>query len=161
MRTAMPRGFTLLELAVTLAVLGISLSLALPSLERWFASRRLAGATDAVADALRYARKSAITGQQPVHIVSRGGGAWSLQVDADADASCDNALACVNGADYRGVRLQAADGTLTFSPLKGLPRAANGSAQRAQFTLSLAGCSSSEVQLLATGFVATRYGRCP
>ncbi|NDV13228.1 pilus assembly FimT family protein [Crenobacter caeni] len=153
-------GFTLIELAVTLAVLAVVLAVAAPSFSRWFAAQHLAGATDAVAEALRHARKQALTTQQAVWLGATPGGQWTLRADARANAACDAAWLCVDGADYRGVQLETGSTPIRFSPLKGLPYQAGGAPGSAVFTLSQSGCTPGRVTLLATGFVTAEHGRC-
>ncbi|MGL6071962.1 pilus assembly FimT family protein [Craterilacuibacter sp.] len=158
MRTA--TGFTLIEQLVTLAILAIVLAISAPSLTRWLAAQRLSGATEAVADTLRQARKRAITGQQLIFLSSQPGKHWTLSADASTTTTCDAALLCVDGSDYRGITLSANETALALSPLKALPYKASGAPTSATFTLSQVGCSDSKVILLSTGFVATEYGRC-
>lgn len=153
-------GFTLIELVVTLAVLAVVLAVAAPSFARWFASQRLAGATDAVADAVRHARKQAVTTQQTVWLAATPGSQWTLRADDRANAACDAAWLCVDGADYRGVLLGTGSAPIRFSPLKGLPYQAGGAPGSAVFTLSQSGCTPGRVTLLPTGFVSAEHGRC-
>lgn len=160
MSTRSVTGFSLIELMVTLSVLAIVLAISAPSLTRWFAAQRLSGATEALADTLRQARKHAITGQQTIRLSSQTGEHWALSADPSATATCDTALLCVDSSDYRGITLAASESALTLSPLKAQPYKASGTPASATFTLSQAGCSDSKVLLLATGFVATELGQC-
>ncbi|MCP9759146.1 prepilin-type N-terminal cleavage/methylation domain-containing protein [Aquitalea sp. S1-19] len=158
------RGFTLIEMLVTLSVLAILLTLATPSLSAWFARARLAGATGSVTDTLRFARKQAITRQQPVWLQTRSGDDWSLIVSQNRGESCEQALACIRAADYRGVSLetQGLPAQIRFSPLKGLPQNAAGVALgEASWVLTQQHCSDSTIKLLPTGFIHASKGNCP
>ncbi len=158
------RGFTLIEMLVTLSVLAILLALAMPSLSAWFARARLAGATESLTDTLRFARKQAITRQQPIWLQTRTGDDWSLIVSQNRNESCAQALACIRAADYRGVSLatQGLPAQIRFSPLKGLPQNAAGAALgEARWMLTQPNCSDSIIKLLPTGFIHASQARCP
>jgi len=64
------RGFTLIELAITIVVMGIVLGFSIPAFQSLSASFQLRGAAEDVAGQLRLAREKAIaTGvEQPMHI---------------------------------------------------------------------------------------------
>ncbi len=70
MTTRTERGFTLIELAITILVMGIVLGFSLPAFNRISASYQLRGAAEDMAGQLRLAReKSIATGvPQPMHI---------------------------------------------------------------------------------------------
>lgn len=62
------RGFTLVELLVTMAIAGIVLALAVPSMTQFLAEQSAAGNADELAEALRYARSEAIKSGRSVEI---------------------------------------------------------------------------------------------
>ncbi len=64
------RGFSLVELAITLVVLGLLCTFSIPAFHRLSATYQLRGAAENVAGQLRLAREKAIaTGQeQPIHV---------------------------------------------------------------------------------------------
>jgi prepilin-type N-terminal cleavage/methylation domain-containing protein len=66
------RGFSLVELAIVLVVMGLLLGFSVPSFQRLSASYQLRGASENIAGQLRLAREKAIaTGvAQPVHILN-------------------------------------------------------------------------------------------
>ena len=66
------RGFSLIELAIVVFVLGLILAFSVPALSRMSGSQQLKGASENFAVQMRLAREKAIaTGvQQPMHIVS-------------------------------------------------------------------------------------------
>jgi len=74
MKPSLERGFTLIELAITVLVLGILFAFSVPAFQSLSGSYQLHGATENFAAQLRLAREKAIaTGvEQPMHIPSTG-----------------------------------------------------------------------------------------
>jgi prepilin-type N-terminal cleavage/methylation domain-containing protein len=72
MRERAERGFSLIELAIVLVVLGILFAFSIPNFQSLSSSFQLRGAAENVAGQLRLARERAIaTGvEQPIHIPS-------------------------------------------------------------------------------------------
>lgn len=88
------RGFTLIELMITLVILGIVLTVGVPSLHEFVGSQRVrTAASDLVAD-MAFARAEAIKESRRV-IMQRLAGAtstwkdgWNICVDLDGDNTC-------------------------------------------------------------------------
>jgi|WetSurMetagenome_2_1015567.scaffolds.fasta_scaffold931889_2 prepilin-type N-terminal cleavage/methylation domain-containing protein len=72
MRDPAERGFSLVELAIVLVVMGLLFGFSIPSFQRLSSTYQLRGATENIAGQLRLAREKAIaTGvDQPIHIPS-------------------------------------------------------------------------------------------
>lgn len=90
------RGFTLLELIITIAVLAIVLSLAVPSMRSAAEKRRTIAAAEEIYSQLQLARSEAIARSEPVFMNIVGGANWSVGVSDNAACDpSDNAPACV------------------------------------------------------------------
>ena len=68
----MQKGFTLIELMVTLVVLVIALTIAVPNFSEWIKNNRIDSATRTLASALQLARNEAVS-RQTVITVNNGG----------------------------------------------------------------------------------------
>lgn len=158
------RAFTLIELIITLAILAIVLAVAMPALSSWFARQRQAGASEAVLETLRFARKQAITRQSKIWLQSQSGDPWSLIVSSTPGEACEQALRCIRSQDFPGVTLNSSTlpARMAFSPLRGLPLDAVGQPLTAEVNIALAHphCRAAAVQMLVTGFVNAQAGSC-
>ncbi len=70
----MVKGFTLIELMVTVAVLAILLTIGIPSFQAQLERSRFGAAREAVLTALSQARSEALTRGEPVELCRGGGG---------------------------------------------------------------------------------------
>ncbi len=62
------QGFTLIELLIVMVIAAIMAMIALPSMSRWIASRRIASHAEQVANLLRFSRGEAVRLNIPVYI---------------------------------------------------------------------------------------------
>ena len=86
------KGFTLVELMVTLIVLAIILTWAIPSFEKLIEKRRLIGAAEMISQKLVNARTVAVKRSKPIVIDFRTTGTtWSVGV-TDKLAGCDASI---------------------------------------------------------------------
>jgi type IV fimbrial biogenesis protein FimT len=133
------RGFTLIELMVTIAVLAILMMLAAPSFADFFQRYRLRGAADEVASLLVTARTEAMTRNRDVAVVFKGtDAAWCVGAVAAAEPAtlgdavgaapdCDCAGGCMiggrvteaHGSNYSGVARVATPASFVFDRLTG------------------------------------------
>jgi len=106
---SLTRGFTLLELVITLAVLGILSTLAMPSLGSRVDRARLVGAAEMLAADVAEARFEAARTGQPLHVVARAGPDWCWSVATTPGCGCGVPQPCqlktVQAQDHPGVRL--------------------------------------------------------
>lgn len=132
------RGFSLLELLIVLAVIGVLLGLGAPLLNQFIAQRRLDEAAITLSNALRRAGDQAITQSESVTMTLNG-----------SDISWQNEASQVLGkARLPNSAKLTPTTTVTFSG-RGLPT------QKHDFTVSLAS-NQKAVYLLPTGAVIIR-----
>jgi prepilin-type N-terminal cleavage/methylation domain-containing protein len=96
------RGFTLLELMVTIAVLGVVVAMSIPSFNSLAEKWRVKGAAEYVYEQLMFARTEAVKRSRPI-IVSFGAdntATWALGITSrnEADA-CDPGETSIDAAD--------------------------------------------------------------
>ncbi len=97
------RGFTFIELMVTIVVLAILLSMAIPSFQSMMQRRRLIGAAEAVYSDLQFAKSEALKKSVNVNAKIEGSGTdWCFKV-AGANSVC--------GSSFPGVSMED-DGSL-------------------------------------------------
>jgi type IV fimbrial biogenesis protein FimT len=77
-RGAVERGFTLIEVMISITVLGIILMIGLPSFASWLQNQQLRAASEALLNGLQTARAEAIRRNLLVQIVVGPGTGWSV-----------------------------------------------------------------------------------
>lgn len=120
------RGFTLIEMVVTIAVLGILLAIAAPQFNLYFEKFRTKRAAETLSGNLIRAKTEAVKRNQVVRLVitaSDGGAIWCYGMTTAADCDCtvavpgadscfldDNVETAESSANYRGISLVDTDG---------------------------------------------------
>ena len=119
MRRRSPRGLTLLEVAMVLAVLAVLGTLAVPSLAARLQRGRLQFAAQALAGDLAEARFQAAQRGLVLHLQAQAGTDWCWAVTTTPGCDCGQPQVCqlqrVTAADHPGVRLLQAT-AMRFDP---------------------------------------------
>jgi type IV fimbrial biogenesis protein FimT len=128
-------GFTLIELMVIIAVLGVLVAIALPSFTSTIDRRNLVGAANDIFAGLQYARSEAIKRNQNIEFqFDAAATPWCYGISdpgngCDCNASPGNCTVdgqqnVVTGDNFRNVSLSAADfgaSSFEFDPRRGFP----------------------------------------
>ncbi|HEY0954437.1 MAG TPA: prepilin-type N-terminal cleavage/methylation domain-containing protein [Roseateles sp.] len=119
------RGFTLIEAVITLAVLAIILSVAIPSYNSYISRQRLRHVAELLELDLRRARALAVDEGRNIHVSFQSGPQWCWGASRQAPCNCATGLPrCelggVGAVNHKGTLLQAGQG-ITFEA--GLGRA--------------------------------------
>lgn len=118
-------GFTLLELLVTISVLAILLSVAVPSMQSMISRNRLKAATHAIAEDLQWTRSETIKQNRTLQMTLAlddwcYGVSHAKQGDCDCRLPAENPGGCVlkrvSGADFPGISLDATFSRTIFEP---------------------------------------------
>lgn len=150
------RGFTLIELMITITVLGIIVALALPGFKSILDGRKLVGAADNLYAALQYARSESIKQNTDIQFQINTG-VWCYGIDDNgANCDCNNPASCtVDGAvkvydnsDFGDVVVSNASvNEIIFDSRNGEPDTAG------SFTFSLPGNRTKVVNINAIGLI--------
>ena len=105
-------GFSLIELMIVLAIMGILSAIATPNLMHYMAERRLNGAAWMVMSDLMNARMLAVTLNRNVQVIFPTSASASYTYDAAGTATTRNVQ---TGFGYHDVRVSATS-NLTFAP---------------------------------------------
>lgn len=116
------RGFTIIELMVTIAVLAILITVAIPGFESMIEKRRLIGATESIYSDLQFARSEAVKRSRDVVVTvvasgSTGCTGWNLRVTETSAPTVNLANTCGDG--FPNIALSANFSTKTFDGIRG------------------------------------------
>ena len=139
-RAATQRGFTLLELMITVAVLGVVLVIGVPSMRNLAEKRRTIAAAEQIYSELQFARSAAVARSDQVYANFVGGTTWAFGISDNAACDpTDNSPACtlddqdganavthvVTDGDFQNISLATTAAQITFSPQRATATAAS------------------------------------
>ncbi|CAB0149443.1 hypothetical protein PSI9734_00006 [Pseudidiomarina piscicola] len=165
-RSATPRrGFTLLELLVTLVILSIILGAGVPMMLNLAKSMRLQGAAQDTYALLQYARSDALRTTEDRFVVwDEEDGVWCAAVatanDCDClseDCSINNVLRQINSSDYTNISVNAAFAAGTYTRFDGMRGLAEGHAGSARYQLMDDDSVEAEVRVVVSVLGRIRY----
>ncbi|MNK66668.1 hypothetical protein D3C87_859910 [compost metagenome] len=143
------RGFTLVELVVTIAVFALLLFAALPSLGTWTDNTRIRNVASSLLDGLQLARAEAIRRNQNVSF-------WLVNIDNPAVLSNDCTLSNTSGSWVVSVNspiTHCADApSIDSSPMLVTGRAVGDAGGRVSVTAVLAGSTTAATSVTFNGF---------
>lgn len=112
--TRAQRGFTLIELFITMTVLAIVLTIAVPSLHRLVERERLRGSADLLRTDLQYLRSASISRHQDLRFETQtlddGGSCYLIHTGNEGDCRCTPSGHAVCIAGVETLRVVAFDG---------------------------------------------------
>ncbi len=166
-RAVNSRGFTLVELMVTLSVLAIVLAVGVPSFTEMLDKNRVKAASLALYDDIQFARSAAIRNSSEVYVSFTGSGAtWCWGISEGATCSCTTANSCmvdginkvVSSSEFTGVSLSATafatGSSLAFEPRRGLAQNTTGTNYSGGLTFKSARDKTITTQLSIVGRVS-------
>jgi type IV fimbrial biogenesis protein FimT len=161
---AAKRGFTLIELMVTIAVLAIVLGIAVPSFQEFAVRNRLAATTNELVSALALARSEAVKRATRVTVASADwAGGWQVFVDTGTvgDPSDDGDPLRVYQPNANGAPGITPDANFTdyISYLPSGTSEGSGGAGNGSFEVCK-GSNARVVSISNTGRVSTVSGSC-
>ncbi len=161
-------GFSLVELLITLAVIGVLLGAGQPLMAMMLESRRVSGAAEAVQSALHFARSEGIKQMVPMVVTysMNNTGAWRVGIrdrttcdttvaDPEDEIACsipqadERVLKVFEAAEFPGVIARATRGSTRFNPVRGTALGTNA-------TVTLRSAGGKEVRVIVSNIGRVR-----
>lgn len=130
-------GFSLIELIVTIVVLGISLAIAVPSFQAWLQNSQIRNAAESIQNGLQRARAEAVTRNTSVEFVLGNNSAWIVRLPGSTSA-LDSRTSNEGSSNVIRTVIPATASTVTFNNLGGITANADASPAFSQIDLSSA-----------------------
>ncbi len=143
------QGFTLIELLIGIAILGISLTLAMPSYRTWIQNTHIRNATESILHGMQKARAEAVTRNTNVSLVLGGGALWTV-TDIAAAQVIDTRPSGETSDFVSITTIPAGSTTITLNNLGGVIANADASASITQIDIdstTLAASDSRELRI--------------
>lgn len=155
------KGFTVIELMVSVAIVGILIAVAAPNMSSYWHEGRLVSATEAIYSQIQLARSVALAKNEDVDVRFPATGAgWCMGITENDTASCTCGSCSITGMpdkvlisnDYPNTEVTVSNGVSTFTMPRGVVTGAGNvvvklsSGEQATINLSILGrvsvCSS-------------------
>ena len=165
------RGFTLIELMVTVVVLTVVLSLAVPALQETIKNNRVTAQHNELLSLINLAKSQAVRRNENVILELfsdgfewRGNVRLAGAVDDELDAGCPEIPGVIRCVANRRVSLDSDPAVLTFNN-RGYLDQASGDWDTAELVLEHDGCNGQlqarEIRVLPTGQINSEAIACP
>ncbi|WP_198677651.1 MULTISPECIES: GspH/FimT family pseudopilin [Pseudidiomarina] len=163
---AVKRGFTLLELLVTLVILSIIIGAGVPLMLGMAESMRLQGAAQDTYALLQYARSDALrTTEERFVVWDTDGANWCAAVAVSNDCDCltedcsiNGVLRQVNGSEYTNVNVAANFSAGDYTRFDGMRGLAEGNAGHVAYSLTDdGGTVEAEIRVVVSLLGRVRY----
>jgi len=166
-------GFTLTELMVTVAIIGVLASIAVPSFQDMIERNRLKEAVESLKSDLMFARTEAIKRSQNISVnrITGNSGEWFYGLNTSACDSSETVTTesdfCtvkrISGIAFNQVNLISESGNTTFSFRRGTANAGNTCFSTTNYRLRVKVSNSGRITVCTnTGTEAVGgYGSCP
>ena len=111
-------GFSLIELMVAIAILAISLRIAVPSLQSWIENTRVRSTAESIMAGFQIAKNEALRRNAPVRISLNTDTSWLVGCDPanDADADADGLEDCPSNIKSRSMKDGSTNVTAAITP---------------------------------------------
>lgn len=145
------KGFSLIELMISVLVIAILASVAVPSFQSWLRNTQVRNAAESIANGLQKARAEAVSRNTKTTLVLGADTGWSVNVVSPASV-IEQRLAAEGSKNVTRTVLPATSSTVTFNSF-GLIDAANadGSAPFTRVDLAATGSSQPLRVTIGTG----------
>lgn len=147
-------GFTMIELVITIAILGILIALAMPSLSTWVQGARVNSIADFYLDGLRLARNGALqkSGASRFVLTANANGQYDWQVDWCFPTSI---LPCDTGGAWSTTAAAAAGDVNVANPSLSVLRSADSQPPNTKVTITMTPAGALTVYFNSQGWVNT------
>lgn len=129
----MPRGFTLLELLITIAVLSVLLTAAAPSFQNVFETNKMQRLANELHGFVIQGKSEAVLRRERLwaHLIMSGGsssdGNWRIELADNSSEGAGTVLFSFSGAPYKGIVVTPsyASDQISFDDVHGRPSSGN------------------------------------
>ncbi|EMJ3467678.1 TPA: GspH/FimT family pseudopilin [Vibrio harveyi] len=129
----MPRGFTLLELLITIAVLSVLLTAAAPSFQNVFETNKMQRLANELHGFVIQGKSEAVLRRERLwaHLIMSGGsssdGNWRIELTDNSSEGAGTVLFSFSGAPYKGIVVTPsyASDQISFDEVHGRPSSGN------------------------------------